>query len=166
MILATDVYYYETTAKSVGVLFEKWTDAAPSRIVSALVDNPLPYEPGRFYKRELPCLLALLQGLDMSEIELIIVDGYVFLDDSQKGGLGFHLYNWLNGAIPVIGVAKTSFMNNKANVIEVRRGASKTPLYISAIGLELMAAAAYIQQMHGSFRMPALLKLLDAQTRT
>lgn len=165
MILAVDVYYYETAAKSVGVLFEKWEDSEPYAIISAYIENPLAYEPGNFYKRELPCIRELLRKIDIKEIDTIIVDGYVFLDDNKKSGLGYHLYRSLPNEIPVIGVAKTSFKNNKSFVQELLRGSSKKPLYITSIGVELQEAAGYINKMHGDYRMPTLLKLVDTHTK-
>jgi deoxyinosine 3'endonuclease (endonuclease V) len=96
---------------------------------------------------------------------LIIIDGYVFLDDNQKAGLGYHLYKSLEDDIPVIGVAKTAFKDNKALVAEVYRGISRKPLFVTSIGIELKDAAENIRNMHGGFRMPGLLKLLDTHTK-
>ena len=74
-----------------------------------------------------------------------------------------HLYNSLAGKMPIIGVAKTYFHENSA--VEVFRGTSKKPLYITSVGMETSEAAMYIRNMHGDFRMPKLLKLLDIETR-
>ncbi len=38
-----------------------------------------------------------------------VIDGYVWLDDQGKKGLGARLYDALDAQIPVIGVAKTLF---------------------------------------------------------
>jgi hypothetical protein len=38
-------------------------------------------------------------------------------------------------------------------------------LFITAMGIDLATAAEYIRQMHGEFRMPALLRFLDGQTK-
>ncbi len=146
MILAVDVYYTVMKAKSVGVLFENWSDTKPIEIITSYTENPLEYEPGYFYKRELPCILELLKHTDLSKIDIIVVDGYVFLGNKRKPGLGHYLYTSLEGKIPVIGVAKTAFHNNEACVQEIYRGKSGKPLYISSIGIGLQNATECIKK--------------------
>ena len=166
MILAVDVYYYENKAKSVGVLFRNWEDPQPFRVISAFHENPLEYVPGSFYKRELPCILDLLRDVDTSQLNVVVVDGYVYLDNEMKPGLGHYVYESLGGAVPVIGVAKTAFHDNESVVTRVYRGKSSKPLYISSVGIEAEKAAEYIQNMSGTFRIPHLLKLLDMNTKS
>ena len=45
---------------------------------TAFVPQVAPYQPGQFFRRELPPLRAVLAGT--SGIELLIIDGYVHLD--------------------------------------------------------------------------------------
>lgn len=111
-----------------GVTFESYATNTISGILSAIIDNVEDYEPGSFYKRELPCIIELFLKIDLSRINAIIIDGYVFLDDNRKEGLGAYLYYHLKEKVPIIGVAKTSFHDNKKNVFEVFRGKSKKPL--------------------------------------
>jgi deoxyribonuclease V len=165
MILATDVYYEDKKAKAVGVLFNDWKDEVPSQIIAKHIGNVENYESGNFYKRELPCLIQLLEDIDLKKINTIIVDGYVFLDDAKKHGLGYYLYEYLNKAIAVIGVAKKAFHNNSLYVVSLLRGTSKNPLYITAVGINLSLATECIKSMHGEFRIPTLLKFTDQQTR-
>ena len=165
MIIALDVHYRDGIAKAVGLAFEDWEDREPLRIQENVLGDVAPYEPGQFYKRELPCLLEVLGHFNRSDIELLIVDGYVILDDQGKYGLGGYLFDAFDQQIPVIGVAKRSFKNNRQHVIEVKRGDSENPLYISAIGIDLAEAADRIQQMHGDYRMPDLLRILDQRTK-
>lgn len=167
MILAIDVFYNENnTAKIVGILFEKWEDQSPKETVIEYLDDIAPYEPGSFYKRELPCILKLLSSIDPNILQTIIIDGYVYLNDDNKYGLGAYLYDSLEQKTPIIGVAKTPFHDNKKNVVEVFRGASKNPLYISAIGMDVNLASEFVIKMHGDFRFPSLLKTLDQETKT
>lgn len=166
MIIAVDVYYTGNKAKAVGVLFQNWDDAAPHRIITAYTDNPLEYEPGSFYKRELPCIQSLLEKVDRSELDTILMDGYVTLSDDKKPGLGHYVYKHYEERIPVIGVAKTAFHDNRAFVAQVYRGDSTKPLYITAAGMDLPLASAHIRNMHGPYRFPHLLKLLDTETKT
>ena len=75
MLLAIDVdYRANKKAKVAGVLFNDFKDDTPVQIITKIVEGVKPYEPGQFYKRELPCILALLE--ELSELpECIIVDG-------------------------------------------------------------------------------------------
>ena len=162
---ALDVYYKDGLAKAVCMLFKNWTDEQPDGVYYKETKEVKAYESGSFYKRELPCLLNVLQEVEMKNIEVLIVDGYVYLDDSGTYGLGGHLYEALNKTIPVIGLAKTKFYDNTKNVIELKRRNSQNPLYITAIGIEKEAAADCIKNMAGAFRIPTLLKQLDQLTK-
>lgn len=165
MILAFDTFYKDDAAKTIGILFRDWSDEHPAEVLTDIMSPVAAYVPGAFYKRELPCILQLLQQADPDTIEIIIIDGYVVLDDAGTLGLGGHLYEQLQQRIPVIGVAKTRFANNNIHVAEVLRGESKNPLFITAAGIDLAVAAQHIKDMYGEYRMPALLKQLDGLTR-
>jgi deoxyribonuclease V len=164
MLLAIDVHYRENESKAVGVLFD-WEDTEPIEIVTVFIDDVAEYTPGEFYKRELPCLLKIIDKIDLNQLEAIIIDGYVYIDNNKNYGLGGILWETLNKQIPIIGVAKTSFFKNKETVIEVTRGESIKPLFVSAIGYDLELAALKIKQMYGSYRIPSILKQLDTETK-
>ena len=166
MILAFDTYYYNDKAKTVCIQFEKWTAASPDKIYSEILEGIEDYIPGEFYKRELPCILSLLRQIDLNEIEAIVIDGYVYLDDEMKLGLGGYLYNALLRKVPVIGVAKSNFNTLHKLKIPVLRGNSNNPLFITSIGIEVTTAAQNIRLMNGFFRMPTLLKTMDTLTKT
>ena len=87
------------------------------------------------------------------------------LDDEGEKGLGGYLYEALNQKIPVIGVAKRSFRNLDKKVIPVKRGESKNPLFVTALGGDLVDYAEKVAQMDGAFRIPTLLKILDMETK-
>lgn len=165
MILAIDVYYKEIEAKVVGVLFN-WLDDKPLKIIQEVYKEIAPYQPGAFYKRELPCLLKLIEKVDTAELEAIVVDGHVYTDDNQNYGLGGKLWESLHRTTPVIGVAKSAFLDNKMTVVEVFRGTSKNPLYVSAIGCDLTYASDKILKMSGLHRIPTILKTLDKLTKS
>ena len=165
MKLAIDVFYKEQTAKIVAAVFNNWEDEQPHQIIVKYKSDILDYVPGEFFKRELPCLTEIISDFDISKIELIIIDGYVYLDDNKKLGLGAHLYQYLDGKLPIIGVAKTKFHNNTVNVKEVFRGTSKVPLFITAIGVDINDAAENIKNMYGENRMPKILKAIDTETK-
>ena len=94
----------------------------------------------------------------------MVIDGYVWLDDTPKAGLGGRLYAELSEAVPVIGVAKTPF--EAAPHQELRRGRSNRPLYLTSAGLSVSDAAHRIAIMHGPYRVPTLLKRVDELSRT
>lgn len=94
-----------------------------------------------------------------------IVDGFVYLDDNYKYGLGGHLFESLNRKIPIIGVAKTNFASNKENKVELLRGKSINPLYITSIGIDIETAKRNISKMFGDYRIPTILKELDKLTK-
>lgn len=165
MIYAFDVYYSNNIAQAVAIGFEHWNDRVPQVSEKELIINIEEYVPGEFYKRELPCILRVLKKLDPQTISLIIVDGYVQLDDKGTPGLGGHLYQTLQEQIPVVGIAKKSYADNHANVREVLRGQSLQPLYVTSVGIDVDEAAANIRAMHGDHRIPTLLKQLDTLSR-
>ncbi|WP_312766070.1 endonuclease V [Epilithonimonas sp.] len=165
MILALDVHYREEETKAVGVLFN-WKDAVPQDVLIGYIEDVKAYIPGQFYKRELPCLIKIIEKLDISKLEAIIVDGHIYVDNDHNYGLGGKFYEILENKIPIIGVAKTPFYNNKETVTQIKRGESNNPLYISAIGIDLSTAAQKIRDMHGAFRIPNILKTLDQITKS
>lgn len=165
MILAFDTYYFDNKAKTVGIAFREWGAVQPEQVYSETLEDIAEYEPGAFYKRELPCIVSLLKQVDFQTIELIIVDGFVYLDDQGRLGLGGRLYETLGQSIPVIGVAKTNFASIENNKRKLLRGQSGNPLYITAIGIDVDEAAAHINTMSGEYRIPALLKQLDGLTK-
>lgn len=165
MIAALDVHYKENYAKTVLLIFENWTSESYHECIEVKTTEITEYIPGEFYKRELPCLLEGLKRIDLNSIEVIIIDGYIYVDNEGNSGLGGHLYHSLNEQIPIIGVAKTKFANNSETVVEVFRGESKNPLYVSAVGIEKEKAAEQVKKMFGDYRLPHLLKIMDQKTK-
>lgn len=163
MIAALDVYYRETFALLACVLFEKWTSDMPVKEVQERIEKVEPYEPGSFYLRELPCLLKVLSRLK-DGLAAVIIDGYVWLGPENRPGLGARLYEALDRNTPVIGVAKSPF-KGALNAQRVLRGKSARPLYITSAGMEPVEAARKIAGMHGSHRIPTLLRRVDRLCR-
>jgi deoxyribonuclease V len=163
MLACVDVDYRDPEAFAACVLFRAWPDEQPAGERVERIASVEAYQPGQFYKRELPCLLAVLCAT-RAPLEAVLVDGYVWLRDEQSPGLGAHLYEALGRAVPVIGVAKSRFASAGA-AREVRRGDSRRPLYVSAAGLDVEEAARCVQRMHGPHRVPTLLKRVDLLCR-
>lgn len=166
MMVAMDVAYSDT-ASQVGVAaFESWDATAPAWQDAIQLAPADAYEPGQFFKRELPKLLQAIEHVRQHmTISTLIVDGYVWLDEHHRPGLGGHLYAALDQQIPVVGVAKNAFTGADRFAECVFRGESKHPLYVTAAGVEACAAAKCIQEMAGRFRMPDILKLADQLSR-
>ncbi len=161
MIFAVDVNYREDRAVAAGVLFDYWESTEPTlaKVVEIEISEVEQYEPGKFYKRELPCILKLLTELEDLP-EYIIIDGYVYLNHQNKAGLGKHLYDALKQKTVVIGVAKSRYKDTPSGT-EVWRGSSQRPLYIDAVGMGETEAKQLITKMHGKNRIPTLIKRAD-----
>jgi deoxyribonuclease V len=162
-----DAAYADNAGSAACALFAQWDSASPLRVLTTQQAVAAAYEPGAFYKRELPLLLAVLNGLERLP-PVIIVDGYVWLDDKGgpegRAGLGAVLHSALGGRAAVVGVAKTRFAGASAG-LPVVRGGSERPLYVSAVGIDAMEAARCVQGMAGVHRIPTLLRLVDRAAR-
>ncbi len=162
MTACLDVDYREAAAYAAGLVFHGWADAAPAIEKVVPVVGIQPYQPGRFFRRELPCLLEVLR--ELPPVAVVIVDGYVWLDGVSVAGLGAHLYQALAEKVAVIGVAKTRFAGAGA-AVEVVRGRSNRPLFVTAAGMDARTAAEHVRAMHGPNRIPTLLKRVDSLCR-
>ena len=161
MIAAFDVQYFKDGgARAAAVCFSSYGDARPEMQYTMLFSHTRAYVPGEFYRRELPCILSLLDRFETAP-QVIIIDGYVML--GVKPGLGRHLFDALGQTASVIGVAKSRF--HSAVCREVFRGESRKPLYITTAGMDPAQAAEEIRSMHGIYRIPTLLKTVDHLAR-
>ena len=167
MLAFMDVGYHDAGARAAAILAEQWHDSAASHQQIVNLPEVAPYQPGAFYLRELPCLLVLIQALPQTP-SLLVIDGYVWLDAQYRPGLGAHLYQALDKRIPVVGIAKTAFAGaDTCPLIEpVLRANSRRPLYVSCVGADLRRTALEVQQMHGLYRIPSLLKQVDSLSRS
>lgn len=156
---------YEVAAAGVAcVLFTGWDEPAAAATLSQYFAlKPAAYEPGAFYKRELPLLLDIL-AMVKHTIGAIVIDGYVWLGADDRPGLGGILFAALDGKIPVIGAAKTRFRDDTWSV-PVMRGKSGRPLFVTAAGMAAQEAASAIRGMHGEHRIPTMLNCADNAAR-
>lgn len=83
MILSIDVQYSGNTAFVAGVAFKDWCSESPEKEFVSILHDIAEYEPGNFYKRELPCILRLIEEHNLMQ-ETIVIDGYVFLDVERR----------------------------------------------------------------------------------
>lgn len=163
MILAVDVDYRDSEASIAGVTFENWTDDCETGVLRSELLEIEEYVPGQFYRRELPCILKLIEEHKIDP-DIIVVDGFVYLDGKTKPGMGMYLYNALDGKIPVVGVAKNPYKGMTQDC-ELYRGKSQKPLYVTSVGVQLEEAKRNIKSMYGKHRVPDLLKKADQACR-
>ena len=159
MILAVDVQYSGDEAVAAGVLFDGWQDEKAQKEYVSRMAGAAAYEPGRFFKRELPPILKLIEEHHLQPT-CILVDGFVFLDGFSEAGLGKHLFDALEGRAAVIGLAKKRYKGIDPRY-EVYRGRSRRPLYVTSVGIEVEEAKGYILSMHGRNRLPTMIKRAD-----
>jgi deoxyribonuclease V len=161
LVACVDVDYRDTVAVAAGVWLRGWEAAKAEVEVVTRLDEVAPYQPGEFYRRELPCVLAVLERGPAAGV--IVVDGYVWLGPG-RAGLGAHFYQTLGERTVVVGVAKSRFLS-ATEAVPVCRGDSKSPLYVTAAGVSAAEAAEWVMRMHGPYRVPTLLKRVDQLAR-
>ena len=161
MIALLDVHYFEDdSARAACVVIEDFPCDTISEQRVVQVQNVEPYLSGQFYRRELPCLLAVLEEME-SSIDCMVVDSYVDLPEGK--GMGRRLFESFDENVPVVGVAKTKFQNAESRC--VLRGESERPLFVSAAGMDTEEAGEKIESMHGEFRIPDMIRLVDQLAR-
>lgn len=162
--MAVDVHYSDQEATAAAVAFVDEAAAAPSSTwVESFVGPPAAYEPGQFYKRELPFLLSLVERARSAvEVELVVVDGHVWLGAGQPG-LGRHLFDSIGGAAPVVGIAKSPYREGVA--VPVFRGGSRRPLFVTSVGVEEADAVRLVEALHGDGRLPTMVRAVDRLAR-
>lgn len=163
MILAIDIHYTQNSGFAAGVTFEDWQSQNASGEFFNRTDKIENYVSGEFYRRELPCILNLLNEHHLQP-STIIVDGYVFLDNHQKPGLGKRLHDALENDIAIIGVAKKEIVGISEDT-KIYRGKSQQPLFITTTEKNLTHAKNNIVNMFGEYRIPYLLKQADQLSR-
>jgi deoxyribonuclease V len=169
VLACVDVSYREGCAVAGCLLFEAWTDERPARELVLRTGVAAPYRSGEFYRRELPAIQAVLGRVDVP-LDAVVIDGYVWLGASRPG-LGAYLYEALGERVPVIGVAKSAWTGPHASSVDarraipLRRGRSEKPLFVTAVGIDLLLAASLVAGMHGAHRIPTLLHEIDRLVR-
>jgi deoxyribonuclease V len=158
----TDVHYTAVEAFAACIVAARWTDHEPIEQQCVRLSDVRPYQSGRFYLRELPCLLQVLARVSTA-FAVLVIDGYVELDAGTPG-LGAHLYEQLGARVPVIGIAKSAYRGSEF-AQAVLRGRSRRPLFVTARGIPEGDAARAVAEMHGAHRIPTLIALADRRAR-
>lgn len=164
--LAVDVQYKGDIAFVCGVSFSSPAQEKPEHIYHTKLKAPDHYVSGEFYRRELPCIVKLLEEHDLNP-GVIIVDGYTYLDNTKTFGLGARLSAYFSEKgkeVLTIGVAKNP-RKNTPKQWKIYRGNSTKPLFVSALGTNNEFAIDFIRNMAGEHRVPTLIKLADTLCR-
>jgi len=159
-----DAHYGRDRTTAACLVFRNWADPAATEVIQTIGPTAAAYRSGRFYERELPLLIAVLQATDY-EFKTIVIDGYVHLQAPIGKGLGAHLHAALVYPTTVMGVAKTP-LKIADRFVPIYRGQSRRPLFVSAVGGPMEEAARCIVGMYGPHRIPTLLKQADRYSRT
>ncbi len=159
LFAAVDVHYRKKTATTALVEFSDFSTCSITRSFVQESEIPAPYVPGKFYLRELPCILKILEQTG-KHYQMIVIDGFVFLRKPVCHGLGGYLAKALGYRTIIIGVAKNYFKRAR-RCVEVTRGRSSKPLYVSAFNMEPESAGLLIREMHGEYRIPSILRITD-----
>jgi deoxyribonuclease V len=165
-IALADAHYDGPGAFAACVVAASWEADSPLEEYMLSIGHVEPYESGRFYRRELPCLVAVL-GLLRGPPVVVVIDGYVWLASPERPGLGAHLYEVLGRGSAVVGIAKTAFLGAvQSSVVKaVYRGRSLRPVYVTSVGVDLRVAATYVGRMAGEHRVPELMRRVDRLAR-
>lgn len=161
IVACFDVYYYENYARACCIVFNRQDEMIISEY-SERIEGVKEYVSGQFFKRELPCILKVLEKVK-EDVGIIIIDSFIWVEGDENG-LGAYLYEAINGRIPVIGVAK-SYLKGSTAYLEVYRGESIKPLFVSAIGIDLNYSVEFIKGLSGEFRVPDMLKRVNQLSR-
>lgn len=164
MIAIVDAAYGDGASAAGCVIAADWESGEALSEFSHRAGPAADYQPGEFYQRELPLLVSVL-GMLPRRPDVIVIDGYVWLGVEDRKGLGAHLFDALGGTTAIVGIAKTKFHGASYWAADVRRGASDSPLYVTAVGMTLEDAAAAAKLMHGPHRIPTLVGRADALAR-
>ena len=163
MKLAVCAHNLDGGAIVAAVAFDEWDAAEASRTFTSRV---APLDPPVRRPQGLAELAAVLQLLreHALEPELIVIDGPVHLDATEKPGWGRQLFDALGGRSAVIGMS-TRTMPGLPSQFEVWRDEEARPLIVTCIGIDLGAAKARVRTMHGRRRVPTLMKLATRLAR-
>ena len=163
MIACFDVHYQGGGANAAAILFDDWASDRPSEHLLVRSENVAEYQAGSFYRRELGPLRSVIEQFTCS-VNTFVIDAYCHLSKVGAPGLGAFLHETLPENSVVIGVAKNRFRETN-HAVELLRGGSERPLFVSSIGIDYQAAAEFIRSMAGANRMPTLLKAVDRLCR-
>jgi deoxyribonuclease V len=137
--------------------FDEWDAAEASRTFTSRVVFVAPPVRSPRGVAELAGVLQLLHEHALQP-ELIVIDGPVYLDATEKPAWGHELYDALGGRSAVVGLSTREIPGLPAQ-FKVWRDEEARPLVVTCIGIDLGAAKVRVRTMHGRRRVPTLMKL-------
>lgn len=162
-ILAVNINFQDREDIVSGVSFTQWNSGRAENVFLSKVENTEDYLSGEIFARELKIVNTLLSQTK-AQPDYILLDGLVYSDGKAEPGFGKRLYDELGGNVVIIGVVKKQ-IQGLPDECGVCRGESKTPLFVTAVGIDLEAAKELLLSMHGKFRVPSILKLAEKKSR-
>ena len=103
MIACVDTHYEKNSSRTAIVVFEDWNDSEPlHEHIHLEMHAAAEYVPGELFKRELPGILAVIMPF-RSILDTIVVDGYVWLNQVGRKGLGPFYTNHSNRGLGSLG---------------------------------------------------------------
>lgn len=164
MVVIIDVDYDEETRKGhvAGIVVKEILAEQEEYVLTAIVTEIEDYIPGQFYRRELKSIESIICQMNIEDIEMIVVDGYAD-SGTEEHALGTYVYEKYK--IPVIGIGKNRYNRCVLKNIEVYRGDSKKPLYVTSKGIDNEQAKKLVGKMAGKYRLPYLVKIADNRAR-
>ena len=144
-------------ANAAAVAFDAWDAPEATKTYFTHVAQVGKAVRGELDLRELPCVMQLLAEHKL-EPELVLIEGFVYLDADDTPGLGQRLFEALGGKVPVVGLSKKS-LPELSSQFEVMREDETPPLIVTSVGLDIGAAKVRVRSMHGRKRVPTLMKL-------
>jgi len=164
MVVIIDADYNEETRKGhvAGIVAKNILSEQEEYVITAFVTEIEDYIPGQFYRRELQSVDSIISQIEKGDIEMIVVDGYAD-SGTEEHALGTYVYEKYN--IPVIGIGKNKYDRCVLENLEVYRGKSKKPLYVTSKGMDNEQAKTLVKKMAGKFRIPYLVKYADNRAR-
>lgn len=164
MVVVIDADYNEETRQGhvAGIVAKDILAEKEEYIITSIVSNIGDYIPGQFYKRELQSVESIISKMDKKDIEMIVIDGYAD-SGTKEHALGTFVYEEYN--IPVIGIGKNKYDRCILENLEVYRGESNKPLYVTSKGIDNEKAKELVKHMAGDFRLPYFVKYADNRAR-
>jgi len=164
VIAIVDAAYGNEASAAACVMAAGWESGAAISEFTHRDGPAADYQPGEFYRRELPLIVSVLAMLPRKP-DTVVIDGYVWLGVEGRKGLGAHLHEALNAGSAIVGIAKTKFEGASYWAARVLRGSSENPVFVTAAGLAIEEAVAGVKRMHGEHRIPTLAGRADRLAR-
>jgi deoxyribonuclease V len=117
VIAIVDAAYGNEASAAACVMAAGWESGAAISEFTHRDGPAADYQPGEFYRRELPLIVSVLAMLPRKP-DIVLIDGYVWLGVEGRKGLGAHLHEALNADSAIVGIAKTK---SRARAIGQRR---------------------------------------------